>query len=263
MRLLRTSHLGPTLVVSLVSYLLAIALWWEGPALVIALTIFTGQLCVGWTNDLVDVESDREQRRAHKPIANGEISISTVRTSTFIALALCIALSFFGPLGIRGGLVHLLGVGCGVAYNFYLKANLASPIAYIIAFAALPSCIVLSKYNTVPLWLVAAGSLFGIAAHFANVLKDMERDRSAGVMGFPQRVGSGTSSLIAGTSLMCVSIILTSVTGLRFSLIIGTLAFIALFAVPMKARFVLILLLALTDVVVLVTFASSSVVTPL
>lgn len=263
MRLLRTSHLGPTLVVSLVSYLLAVAVWWEGPALIIALTIFTGQLCVGWTNDLVDVESDRAQGRTNKPIANGEISVSTVRTSTFIALTLCIALSLFGPLGIRGGLVHLLGVGCGVAYNFYLKANLASPIAYIVAFAALPSCIVLSKYNTVPLWLVAAGSFFGIAAHFSNVLKDIERDRSAGVMGFPQRVGSAKSALIAGASLMCVSIILTSVTGLKFLLIIGILAFFALFAFPMKTRFVLILLLALTDVVVLVIFASATLATPL
>ena len=59
MRLLRTSHLGPTLVVTLVADLLAVPVWWEGPALVIAFTVFAGQLCVGWTNDLVDLEIDR------------------------------------------------------------------------------------------------------------------------------------------------------------------------------------------------------------
>jgi hypothetical protein len=48
------SHFGPTLLVTAVTFLLATQLWWEGPAYVIALGIFLGQLIVGWTNDLYD-----------------------------------------------------------------------------------------------------------------------------------------------------------------------------------------------------------------
>lgn len=258
MPLLRTSHLGPTLLVTLVSYLIAVPLWWEGPALVIAFTVFTGQLCVGWTNDLIDIENDQAQNRRNKPLASGEIKVATVRRATFIALAFCIAFSLIGPLGILGGSVHLLGVGCGVAYNFYLKATIFSPVPYIIAFAALPSCIVLSKNDTVPFWLICAGSLFGIAAHFANVIKDLEIDRSAGVLGFPQRVGARMSALISAISLLLVAIILNAVTGLVYLIFFSLLGFILLFALPKRFTFYVIMLTALIDVFVLVTSAASS-----
>ena len=87
-------------MVTLVAYLLAIPVWWEGPALVIAFTVFAGQLCVGWTNDLVDLEIDRLEGRTNKPIASGQISAEAVRIATFIALGFCIAFSLLGPLGI-------------------------------------------------------------------------------------------------------------------------------------------------------------------
>ena len=100
MRLLKTSHLGPTMVVTTVAYLLAMQLWWEGPALIIAFTVFTGQLCVGWTNDLVDREIDRAEGRTNKPIASGQISVKTVRNATYIALGFCIAFSLLSLIHI-------------------------------------------------------------------------------------------------------------------------------------------------------------------
>ena len=52
--LILASHFGPTMAVTLVSFLLATNLWWEGPAFVIAFGVFLGQLLVGYTNDLYD-----------------------------------------------------------------------------------------------------------------------------------------------------------------------------------------------------------------
>ena len=255
MRLLRTSHPGPTMVVTLIAFLLACSLWPIGSSALIAFTIFTGQLCVGWTNDLVDMEIDRHQNRTDKPLAQGLISASTVSKAIYVALLFCIPLSIFGPLGLRGGLVHLLGVGCGISYNFFFKRTLLSPIPYAIAFAGLPTSIALSKGSLPPAWLIFAGGIFGISAHFTNVVKDLDRDRAAGIFGLPQILGARNSQIIAGSGLIVVALILQSATQLIFLLPLSILVFLSLFLVPRRYSFLLIMLLAVLDVIVLVSSA--------
>ncbi|MBU6314829.1 MAG: UbiA family prenyltransferase, partial [Actinomycetales bacterium] len=107
--------------------------------------------------------------------------------------------NLFGPLGIKGGLVYMLGIACGVAYNFYFKFSMLSPLPYAIAFAALPSSIAISKDVTPPLWMLLGGSIFGMAAHFINVIKDMEQDHLSGIQGLPQRLGTKKSIIVAVT----------------------------------------------------------------
>lgn len=255
-RLLRTSHLGPTLIVTLVSTLLAGSLTSFPRAFFIGAAVFFGQLCVGWTNDLIDEESDRAEGRTDKPIAQGVLSRDLVIRSTFISLALSTALSLFGPFGIRGGLLHLLGVGCGVAYNFFFKRTLLSPLPYLVAFAALPSSIVTSQNYVVPIWLITAGALFGLAAHFANVVKDMEKDRVTGIKGLPQMLGSKISLFIAGISLVQIGIMLGIVTKNRQIIPLSIIASIAIFTLPKRFSFPLILVIAVIDVGVLVNLGS-------
>jgi len=103
------------------------------------------------------------------------------------------AANLLGPLGIKGGLVYMLGIACGVAYNFYFKFNRFSPLPYAIAFAALPSSVVISKDLNPPLWMLLGGALFGMAAHFINVIKDMDQDQASGINGLPQRLGKSKS----------------------------------------------------------------------
>jgi 4-hydroxybenzoate polyprenyltransferase len=256
MRLLRTSHLGPTLLVTLVGFLLAHSSGSVWSALGIALTIFTGQLCIGWTNDLVDLESDRSQARRNKPLAKGTISVRTVQIATSVALTACILLSLLGPFGLRGGSLHLLAVGCGIAYNFYFKQSFLSPLPYIIAFGAFPSAIALSKNHPVPIWLMTLGALFGIAAHFANVVKDMAQDRLAGLRGLPQRLDSRVSLLVAGAALLIVSVILASHSHLWIPVPISVVAVLLLFITPTKFSFPLVMALAFVDVVILVSRVS-------
>jgi 4-hydroxybenzoate polyprenyltransferase len=45
------------------------------------------------------------------------------------------------------------------------------------------------------MWL--GGALLGIAAHFINVIKDMDQDRTSGINGLPQRCGKRASIFIA------------------------------------------------------------------
>lgn len=253
MRLLGTSHIGPTLMVTLIGFLMAQSSGSLGNAFGIGLTIFTGQLCIGWTNDLVDRESDRSQGRKNKPLANGTVTVRTVRVATGITMAACILLSLFGPFGIRGGLLHLLGVSCGIAYNFHFKRSILSPLPYVIAFASFPSAIALSKNHPVPLWLAMLGALFGVAAHFANVVKDMERDQRAGLYGLPQRLGTRASLVIAGSALLIIALTLATHTHIWFPVPVGILAVLLLFFAPPRFCFPLVMALALVDVALMVS----------
>ena len=193
----KASHFGPTLLVTAISFGFANYYWWEGPAYVIAFGVFTGQLVVGWSNDLYDYQDDLAHQRMNKPLVAGLISQEFLRKWIKIMLPFSFVANLLGPLGIKGGLVYMLGIACGVGYNFYFKFSWLSPLPYAIAFAALPSSIAISKDITPPLWMWLGGALFGMAAHFINVLKDMKADQKSGIRGLPQRLGSRNSIIVA------------------------------------------------------------------
>jgi 4-hydroxybenzoate polyprenyltransferase len=195
--LLKASHFGPTLLVATISWFFAAHYWWQGPAFVIAFGVFTGQLVVGWSNDLYDYEDDLRHNRLNKPLVAGSISRGYLTNWLRFMAPFSFAANLLGPLGFRGGLVYMFGISMGVAYNFFFKYNLFSWLPYALAFAALPSCVVISKGFNPPLWMWLGGALLGVAAHFLNVIKDMEQDRASGIGGLPQRVGARGSIAIA------------------------------------------------------------------
>jgi 4-hydroxybenzoate polyprenyltransferase len=198
--LIKASHFGPTLIVTSISFLFAANYWWEGPAYVIAFGVFCGQLVVGWSNDLIDYEDDVRHERKNKPLVSGHITRGELISWLRFMVPFSFIANLLGPLGLMGGLVYQLGVLCGVAYNLYFKFSPWSPLPYAIAFAALPSSVAISKDVTPPVWMWLGGALFGMAAHFLNVLKDMQEDRESEIRGLPQLLGS-TRSIIAAVLL--------------------------------------------------------------
>ena len=203
--LLKASHFGPTLLVTVISFGFATYYWWEGPAFVIAFGVFTGQLVVGWSNDLYDYEDDLKHNRQNKPLVNGAITKEYLQKWLRLMIPFSFIANLAGPLGIKGGLVYMLGIACGVAYNFYFKFSILSPLPYAIAFAALPSCIAISKDITPPTWMWAGGALFGMAAHFINVIKDMKEDQISEIKGLPQILGT-RKSIVAASLLTTLGI---------------------------------------------------------
>ena len=204
----RAAHFGPTMLITTISFLLAVQLWWEGPAYVIAFTVFLGQLLIGWSNDIYDYQDDLKHNRVNKPLVSGQLQIENLKKATFILLPFAVIANLLGPLGLKGGAVYLLGVGCGIAYNFYFKFRITSPLAYFIALAALPTSIFYAVDKNPPLWVLATSSLLGVAFHFANVLKDLSADRDSKIGGLPQRVGKRVSILIIFILLIIVTVIL-------------------------------------------------------
>lgn len=194
---LKAAHFGPTMLITAISFVFGTQLWWEGPAYVIAFTVFLGQLIIGWSNDLYDYQDDLKHNRTNKPLVAGTITPENLRKTTFIFIPIAVIANLIGPLGLKGGSVYLLGVGCGIAYNFYFKFSPLSPLPYAIALAALPASVYFAVNRTPPLWVLAAGSLLGVGFHFLNVLKDIEKDQSSSIKGLPQIVGKRASAAIA------------------------------------------------------------------
>jgi 4-hydroxybenzoate polyprenyltransferase len=199
------SHFGPTLIVTTISVSFAFFYSSWQSAIAIAFGVMLGQLVVGWSNDLYDYADDLSHQRMNKPLVQGSISQEFLTRSLFIMVPISFLANLLGPLGVRGGLVYMFGIACGVAYNVYFKFNIFSPLPYAFAFAALPSSIVIAQGQTPPVWMWLGGSLFGVASHFINVLKDIEQDQISGIGGLPQRMGM-RNSIISATVLIALGI---------------------------------------------------------
>jgi 4-hydroxybenzoate polyprenyltransferase len=187
--LLLACHPLPTAAVTTLTTVLAATAGVRGALLVlVAAAVSTGQLCVGWVNDLVDRDRDRAVGRTDKPLATDVLRPRTVGRAAAAAGAACIPLSL--GLGVAAGLCHLVAVAAALGYDLGLKRTLWSWLPYAVAFGLLPVVVwLVSPYDGLPpAWLVAASALLGVGAHGANVLPDYGRDRATGVMGLPQRL---------------------------------------------------------------------------
>jgi 4-hydroxybenzoate polyprenyltransferase len=255
--LAKASHFGPTMTVTITSLLLATNLWWEGPAIIIAFGVFLGQLLVGFTNDLNDYQDDLKHQRLNKPLVSGQITTAQLQRAIKIVAPIAVVVNIAGPLGVKGGLIYLFGVGMGISYNLYFKSTLLSPLPYAIAFAALASCIVVATDRNPPLWLMTAAALLGVAAHFANVLKDLDQDLTSGIKGLPQRLGKKYSRLIVSVLLITTTLLLNNTHPNTPLLVIGLIASAITSYAPNKLMFTCLMITAVIDVALLINAAGS------
>lgn len=228
--LLRSCHPVPTVAVTAVATALAVLARRDAPGvLLVAATVLAGQVSIGWLNDAVDAGRDRVAGRTDKPVAAGALARSTVAAAAVLAAVASVPLSFAAG-GVGGGVLHALVVGGGWAYDLGLKSTAVSLVPYAVAFGALPAFVV-APVVTPPWWLVAAGALLGSAAHFANVLPDLEADSATGVRGLPHRLGASGS--VVATVLLLLSASATLVLGppggvRPIGLVLGAVAVLAL-----------------------------------
>ena len=194
---LRAAHFGPTVIVTITTFLLAISQYSIIDALRVALAIFAGQLVVGWSNDFIDAPLDIAAQRTKKPIVSKELKPEQLKKSIVFALIAAFLLSLFSPMGITGTLVHFLGILSATFYNLKLKPTILSPLPYIVSFGALPWAIYLPAGNQPPLWLFIDFMIIAVAFHFFNILKDFQWDINQGILGLPQRLGKNASLFIS------------------------------------------------------------------
>jgi 4-hydroxybenzoate polyprenyltransferase len=204
------THLGPTVAVTTVATLLAVAAGLPGGRVaLVCVAVLAGQASIGWSNDWLDADRDRAVSRADKPVVQGSVEPGRLRSAAVIAAAVSVLLSLL--LGLVPGLLLLVLVASGWAYNAGLKRTAASLLPYVTGFGSLPAGVVAAAPGSpnAPWWLVSAGGALGAAAHLANVAPDLEDDLVTGVRGLPHRLGERASAitgalLLGGASLVLV-----------------------------------------------------------
>ena len=208
--MVRATHFGPTALVVSITFILSITQLSAIKSFWIALAILAGQCVVGWTNDLLDHPLDTAALRIKKPLVNEAVSRKQLQVGIWTALTLAIVLSFFGPLGVKGGLLHMLGLASATIYNFWAKSTWFSALPYAVSFGALPWAVYSAAKENPPVWLFVDFILVSLSFHFLNVIKDMEWDRTQSVLGLPQRLGK-RGSIVAASVLIIAAAIVPSI----------------------------------------------------
>lgn len=206
--LLRSCHPGPTLAVTLLATAFAASRDLE-PARValVAGAVLAGQLSIGWGNDLLDRHRDGAVGRSDKPLATGELPVPVARAAVTAALAVTVVLSL--ATGLVAGLVHLVCVAAGWAYDLGAKATAWSWLPYAVAFGGLPVFVLLAApgATALPWWLPLAGALLGVGAHLLNALPDLDDDLATGVRGLPHRLGARWAARAAVAALLAATLV--------------------------------------------------------
>lgn len=266
--LLLSTHPGPAIAVTLVAVGLGSGVGLEPwRLLVLGVAVALNQASVGWSNDWIDADRDRAVGRQDKPVAAGLISREHVRAAAIVAAVLAVAATV--PLGWGATLVHAVFIASAWSYNAGLKGTAASVAPYIVSFGLLPLLVTLSlaEPRAAAWWAMGLGALLGTAAHFANVLPDLDDDRATGVRGLPHRLGAKASGILTFVVLEGAGVLgylgagSPAAPGLANLILTSMVAAVGVVLVltrpPSRLLFRLIIAAALLDVFVLATAGTS------
>jgi 4-hydroxybenzoate polyprenyltransferase len=210
--LVRTAHPGPTAFITAVIVALAVrAGLGAGGAVVFAIAVLLGEVSIGWSNDAFDAPRDAAGGRTDKPIVTGNVSRKAVAVGAVVTLVLAIGLCFV--ISPATGVINLVMLGAGWAYNAGLKGTVASALMFVVGFGLIPAF----AASTLPghpwprTWTLVAAALLGLGSHFANVLPDLAADRAAAVNGLPQLVSAGPGGAIAVRAIALLLLVGASV----------------------------------------------------
>jgi 4-hydroxybenzoate polyprenyltransferase len=212
--LVRSTHPVPATAVTVVSVLLGIAVgleWWRVVLLGIAMAL--DQASVGLSNDALDAHRDRAVGRTDKPVARGDIGTGPVYIVAVTCAVLALLLTL--PLGVLPLAAHAVALGSAWLYNVIAKSTPLSVLPYVVSFGILPAIATLARPAPAwpQWWAMAAGALLGVAAHFANVIPDLDDDRRTGVRGLPHRVGPRPSLVVTWLALALAAVAVAAGSG--------------------------------------------------
>lgn len=200
--LFRSSHPGPTVVVSVLALALGVSVGVDAASLaLLVVAVFLGQLSIGISNDAIDAPRDRVTGRTDKPIARGDVPMRVAWAAAVGSAALALLLSAL--VSWQMALAHAVFLASGWAYNAALKSTILSAACFVVGFGTFPSLAPLSLPDPVvaPLWAWVAGAALGVSVHFSNVLPDLDDDALTGVRGLPHRLGRRVSAVVAAVAL--------------------------------------------------------------
>jgi len=135
-------------------------------------------------NDLLDVETDRHNKRKDRPLVNGEISEDVARNTALFGFILGIVFAFM--INTAAGAIALVFSALSIAYDYKLKdlplagnayIAISMAIAFIFGAVAVYPDLALLPFS---IWLVACIAYFaGLGREIVKTTQDMEGDKIA------------------------------------------------------------------------------------
>lgn len=171
------------------------------PVLLSAVAVFfVGAGCYAF-DDLFDLDCDRLNGRADRPLVTGALSTRAATIAGSISFVLAIAAAILA--GAASGILIAVGAIIAMAYNRWLRGVI--PLKNVLFAAAFPTPLLigwLAAGGTAgPLFLYFTGLVFIAGLGFETMIDvaDAEGDRRAGVITFATRYGTLLSSRLAAT----------------------------------------------------------------
>ncbi len=185
------------------------------PLASLLIAMLGGQLAVGATNEIVDIELDRVTK-PHKPLVSGLVSTRGAYCMVAVGLMLMVIGSM--RFSILAGILCALGTGIGIAYSFWFKRTMWSWLPYVLAIPLLPIWVWVALGDppaaVLLLYPIAIPAL--VAVHIAQSIADIEGDRAAGIRSLTVQLGSQGARVacwlltIASVSLAMLSSLLVA-----------------------------------------------------
>lgn len=261
--LLRSTHPIPSFAVTLFTVLFAVGVGLSlNVALLLGLTVLLQQFSVGLSNDWIDFRRDKLSARLDKPSVQGLVSKKLLRNTAFVMAVAAQTTAFF--LGPTAALLMAAMLAAGWAYNLGMKANWSSFVPYAIGFGLLPVFVGAAAPTAanVPVWVVLVAALFGVSAHFANALPDVEEDKANGIGALPHILGQRSSAVVISVLAVTGSAItatqsaslapwLATLGLVVTAALAGMASFLSLRQRPPKAVFTLVLAASFVNAVLL------------
>lgn len=176
----------------------------------VAVTVLSGQLSVGWLNDVVDRNRDQQVGRLDKPVALGWIDPGTVTFSLSVAVLALVPLSVAN--GTYAGLAHLGAVLAAWLANTGIRRTVLSWLPLAVSFGLLPAFLSYGglgggMHGGPPTWaMTVLAALLGIGIHFLRALPELVQDNETGVRHLPLRI----ALRIGAPKLLWVSVTYTA-----------------------------------------------------
>jgi 4-hydroxybenzoate polyprenyltransferase len=178
--------------------------------LLVLATVLSGQVVLGWHNDLVDRTRDAGHDRADKPVARGSLDPGTLGFALACGVLLVVPLSIAS--GVIAGLSHLALLLVAALTNIgLLRRTALSWVPWAVSYALWPAYLSYGGYGggwdgapgtgppTVAITVMAA--LLGIGVHFGLALPGLVADKQDGARHLPLRVAvrTGAARLLSFT----------------------------------------------------------------
>ncbi len=173
-----------------------------------AAVLFIAMGCYAF-DDLADLECDRHNQRADRPLLSGDITTRTAQGTGVISFVM--ALITLASSSALAGMPIVLGAGVALVYNKWLQG--LCPLKNVLFAGVFPTVLLIGllaaegSLRPVFLYVVALMFVAGLGFETMIDIADIDGDRTRGVASFATRYGGNVSALTAAILFVAAGIL--------------------------------------------------------